>query len=153
MNFLQARACQPCPYRASFRSLWYNCFQLLLVSICLLVFPSPKLMAEAALRGSLGIHDPSAVMQCEGLYYVYGTGQGIISKSSVDGVYWVTWGPSKDLCHCAGVDDECRSGFYRRFLGAGYYLFQWLVPSVLRCLDFRQQHFCNWTGNYSNAQS
>ena len=50
-------------------------------------------MAEAALRGSLGIHDPSAVIQCEGLYYVYGTGQGIISKSSVDGAYWVT-GPS-----------------------------------------------------------
>jgi len=47
-------------------------------------------MAGPGLRGSLGIHDPSAVIQCEGLYYVFGTGQGIISKSSADRVYWAT---------------------------------------------------------------
>jgi hypothetical protein len=51
------------------------------------------LNAQSLLRGSLGIHDPSAVIQCNGLYYVYGTGQGIISKYSTDGVYWIT-GPS-----------------------------------------------------------
>ena len=45
------------------------------------------------LRGSLGIHDPSAVIKCNGRYYVFGTGQGIISKSSADKTYWVT-GPS-----------------------------------------------------------
>jgi hypothetical protein len=45
------------------------------------------------LRGSLDIHDPSAVIKCGNLYYVFGTGQGIISKSSADKVYWVT-GPS-----------------------------------------------------------
>jgi arabinan endo-1,5-alpha-L-arabinosidase len=45
------------------------------------------------LRGSLGIHDPSAVIKCGNLYYVFGTGQGIISKSSADKMYWVT-GPS-----------------------------------------------------------
>ena len=45
------------------------------------------------LRGSLGIHDPSTVIKCGSLYYVYGTGQGIISKSSADKQYWVT-GPS-----------------------------------------------------------
>src|ERR1039458_9322182 len=45
------------------------------------------------LRGSLGIHDPSAIIQCNGRYYVFGTGQGIISKSSADKTYWVT-GPS-----------------------------------------------------------
>lgn len=45
------------------------------------------------LRGSLGIHDPSAVIKCGNLYYVFGTGQGIISKSSADKTYWVT-GPS-----------------------------------------------------------
>lgn len=49
--------------------------------------------APPALRGSLGIHDPSAVIQCEGRYYVFATGQGIISKSSADGIYWVT-GPT-----------------------------------------------------------
>jgi arabinan endo-1,5-alpha-L-arabinosidase len=45
------------------------------------------------LRGSLGIHDPSAVIKCGNLYYVFGTGQGIISKSSADKIYWVT-GPA-----------------------------------------------------------
>jgi hypothetical protein len=45
------------------------------------------------LRGSLGIHDPSAVIKCGNRYYVFGTGQGIISKSSSDKKYWVT-GPS-----------------------------------------------------------
>ena len=93
MNFLRARADQSCLHEAGFKAYQNKWFRLLLVMASLLVFSSPKLRAEAALRGSLGIHDPSAVMQCEGLYYVYGTGQGIISKSSVDGVYWVT-GPS-----------------------------------------------------------
>jgi len=42
------------------------------------------------LRGSLGIHDPSAVIKCGNLYYVFGTGQGILSKSSADKIYWTT---------------------------------------------------------------
>ncbi len=45
------------------------------------------------LRGSLGIHDPSPVIQCNGRYYVFGTHGGIFSKSSADKQYWVT-GPS-----------------------------------------------------------
>jgi arabinan endo-1,5-alpha-L-arabinosidase len=45
------------------------------------------------LRGSLGIHDPSAVIKCGDRYYVFGTGQGILSKSSADKIYWTT-GPS-----------------------------------------------------------
>ena len=45
------------------------------------------------MRGSLGIHDPSAVIKCGDRYYVFGTGTGIISKSSADKIYWVT-GPS-----------------------------------------------------------
>jgi hypothetical protein len=49
--------------------------------------------APPNLRGSLGIHDPSAVIKCGGRYYVFGTGQGITSKSSADRQYWVT-GPS-----------------------------------------------------------
>jgi Glycosyl hydrolases family 43/Concanavalin A-like lectin/glucanases superfamily len=42
------------------------------------------------LRGSLGIHDPSAVIKCGSRYYVFGTGQGILSKSSADKMYWTT---------------------------------------------------------------
>ncbi|HEY3761637.1 MAG TPA: LamG-like jellyroll fold domain-containing protein [Verrucomicrobiae bacterium] len=51
------------------------------------------LNAQTILRGSLGIHDPSAVMPCEGLYYVYGTGQGVASKYSTDNLHWIT-GPN-----------------------------------------------------------
>ncbi|HEX5222050.1 MAG TPA: LamG-like jellyroll fold domain-containing protein [Verrucomicrobiae bacterium] len=39
-------------------------------------------------RGSLGIHDPSTIIKHKGRYYMYGTGRGIISKYSDDGVLW-----------------------------------------------------------------
>jgi hypothetical protein len=45
------------------------------------------------LRGSLGIHDPSTVIKCNGRYYLFGTHGGIFSKSSADKQYWVS-GPS-----------------------------------------------------------
>ncbi len=45
------------------------------------------------MRGNLGIHDPSAVIQCKGRYYAFATGQGIASKSSADLKYWAA-GPS-----------------------------------------------------------
>ena len=45
------------------------------------------------LRGSLGIHDPSTIIRCNGRYYIFGTHGGIYSKSSADKQYWVT-GPS-----------------------------------------------------------
>ena len=47
----------------------------------------------ASLRGSLGVHDPSPMVPCNGRYYIFSTGQGILSKSSADKIYWVT-GPS-----------------------------------------------------------
>ncbi len=47
----------------------------------------------AMIRGNLGIHDPSTVIKCKNLYYIFGTGQGILSKSSPDHVFW-TGGPS-----------------------------------------------------------
>ena len=49
--------------------------------------------APSALRGNLGVHDPSTVIPCNGRYYVYYTGQGISSKSSSDLKYWSA-GPS-----------------------------------------------------------
>ena len=60
------------------------------------MLPGLNLSLEATpsdLRGNLGIHDPSAVIQDNGRYYVFGTGQGIISKSSADLTYWSA-GPS-----------------------------------------------------------
>jgi arabinan endo-1,5-alpha-L-arabinosidase len=40
------------------------------------------------LRGYLYTHDPSTVIQCKDRYYVFYTGQGILSKSSSDRVFW-----------------------------------------------------------------
>lgn len=42
----------------------------------------------AGLRGSIAIHDPSTIIKCKERYYIFGTGPGIISKSSADGVVW-----------------------------------------------------------------
>ncbi|MBI2926593.1 MAG: arabinan endo-1,5-alpha-L-arabinosidase [Verrucomicrobia bacterium] len=45
--------------------------------------------AEApALSGELAIHDPSTVVQCGGVYWVFGTGRGVISRYSSDLVTW-----------------------------------------------------------------
>jgi hypothetical protein len=72
-----------------------SCFSLppvVKLSVCVLLFLKATLALDAStnLRGSLGIHDPSAVIKCGNRYYVFGTGQGIISKSSADKIYWVT---------------------------------------------------------------
>ncbi|HWX19169.1 MAG TPA: LamG-like jellyroll fold domain-containing protein [Candidatus Binatia bacterium] len=44
------------------------------------------------LRGYLSAHDPSTITQCKNRYYLFNTGQGILSKSSADKVFW-TPGP------------------------------------------------------------
>lgn len=44
------------------------------------------------LRGNIGIHDPSTIIKCKDKYYIFGTGQGIVSKSSTDKLFW-TAGP------------------------------------------------------------
>ncbi len=43
---------------------------------------------EAVLRGDLNIHDPSTIVKCDGTYWVFGTGYGIISKYSSNLVDW-----------------------------------------------------------------
>ncbi len=45
------------------------------------------------LRGYVAAHDPSTLIQCKDRYYVFSTGQGILSKSSSDKVLWSP-GPS-----------------------------------------------------------
>ncbi len=45
------------------------------------------------LRGYLSAHDPSTIIPCKNRYYIFSTGQGILSKSSADKVFW-TPGPS-----------------------------------------------------------
>ncbi len=41
-----------------------------------------------ALDGTIGIHDPSTVIQCDGNYYVFGTGRGISVLTSSNGFNW-----------------------------------------------------------------
>jgi len=41
------------------------------------------------LRGHLGAHDPSTVVKCKDRYYLFATGQGIVSRSSADKIFWV----------------------------------------------------------------
>jgi arabinan endo-1,5-alpha-L-arabinosidase len=45
------------------------------------------------LRGFLAAHDPSTIIQCKNLYYLYYTEKGVASKSSADKVFWSP-GPS-----------------------------------------------------------
>src|SRR5580698_293107 len=45
------------------------------------------------LRGYLSAHDPSTLTLCDGRYYQYWTGQGILAKSSADKIFW-TPGPA-----------------------------------------------------------
>jgi arabinan endo-1,5-alpha-L-arabinosidase len=46
-----------------------------------------------SLRGFLSAHDPSTMIQCKNRYYIFSTGQGILSKSSADKIFWSP-GPS-----------------------------------------------------------
>jgi hypothetical protein len=81
-------------YRVSMHRLSYfvpRRFSLTFLTVC--IIPGLLQAAPANLRGSLGIHDPSTVIQCNGRYYIFGTHGGIYSKSSADKQYWVT-GPS-----------------------------------------------------------
>ena len=67
--------------------------QLRLIFLAVCIIPGLLQAAPSNPRGSLGIHDPSTIIQCNGRYYIFGTHSGIYSKSSADKQYWVT-GPS-----------------------------------------------------------
>ena len=55
------------------------------VGLCALVLNNATVFA---LDGMIGIHDPSTVIQCDGRYYVFGTGRGIPILSSSNGFDW-----------------------------------------------------------------
>src|SRR5436190_13186201 len=54
------------------------------------IFAQP---AAPSLRGFISAHDPSTMIRCKNRYYQFWTGQGILSKSSADKVFW-TPGPA-----------------------------------------------------------
>ena len=45
------------------------------------------------LRGELALHDPSTIVKCDGNYWVFATGRGIVSRYSPDLVEWRTGPP------------------------------------------------------------
>ncbi|MGA2747230.1 MAG: LamG-like jellyroll fold domain-containing protein [Verrucomicrobiota bacterium] len=65
-------------------------FGLLLIVVSLnLCCPDVNAQSSGpSLRGYLATHDPSTVIQCKDRYYMFYTGQGILSKSSADRVFW-----------------------------------------------------------------
>ncbi len=65
----------------------------MLSRLCLLLFAlgafsSFAQSATSSLRGFLSAHDPSTMIQCKNRYYIFSTGQGILSKSSADKIFW-----------------------------------------------------------------
>jgi arabinan endo-1,5-alpha-L-arabinosidase len=70
-------------------------FRLLFIVVSLSLC-RPDVNAQSSgpsLRGYLTTHDPSTVIQCKDRYYVFYTGQGILSKSSSDKVFWSSGPP------------------------------------------------------------
>jgi arabinan endo-1,5-alpha-L-arabinosidase len=61
------------------RWLWITSF------LCIMLLGASS---AAALDGSINIHDPSTVIECEGRYYVFGTGGGIPFLTSNDEFTW-----------------------------------------------------------------
>jgi arabinan endo-1,5-alpha-L-arabinosidase len=60
----------------------------LLKCFCSLTFLALAGAPAWALEGAIGIHDPSTVIQCDGNYYVFGTGRGISVLTSSNGFDW-----------------------------------------------------------------
>ncbi len=58
---------------------------LLVAFFCL---ASHAQVPEVPSRGYVAGHDPSTIIKCKDRYYSFSTGQGILSKSSADKVFW-----------------------------------------------------------------
>jgi arabinan endo-1,5-alpha-L-arabinosidase len=56
--------------------------------IPLVLFLATTSFSAFALDGSIGIHDPSTVIKCDGNYYVCGTGRGVSFLVSSNGFDW-----------------------------------------------------------------
>src|ERR1044072_3842589 len=70
-------------------------FQAIVLLACAapLSYCADKKVESMPLEGQTFIHDPSTILKEGGLYYVFGTGRGILTKFSSDLVHW-TNGPS-----------------------------------------------------------
>ena|ERR1035438_9347351 len=67
-------------------------FLLLSVRLLALGLLAFGVTPASALEGTIGIHDPSTVIQCDRNYYVFGTGRGISVLTSSNGFNWLRGG-------------------------------------------------------------
>jgi arabinan endo-1,5-alpha-L-arabinosidase len=50
-------------------------------------------LEPVVLEGETAIHDPSTILRLDGRYYIFGTGRGILTKSSPDLQHWTNGAP------------------------------------------------------------
>jgi hypothetical protein len=62
------------------------------VWLCALVL-APRASAQIPVTGAISAHDPSPMIECNGRYYIYTTGQDIPCKSSADRTNWTAEPP------------------------------------------------------------
>ena len=55
---------------------------------CALIILAWSACSAFALEGDIRIHDPSTIIKCDGVYYVFGTGRGIPFLTSADAFTW-----------------------------------------------------------------
>src|SRR5579884_4131961 len=65
---------------------------LAIIAVCFFCISLNAQVPAPPLRGYLEAHDPSTIIQCKNKYYMFWTGQGILSKLSTDKIFW-TPGP------------------------------------------------------------
>jgi arabinan endo-1,5-alpha-L-arabinosidase len=92
----------------------------------LLLFPMFTLAGAPAwaLDGAIGIHDPSTVIQCDGNYYVFGTGRGASFLVSSNGFDWQRGGRAFDR-----IPDSVKS-FVLKNDGSGVW-----APDIVKLKD------------------
>ena len=71
----------PLDFTADCRRVWR-------AMLCALTLLACGTVPVRALDGMIGIHEPSTVIECDGSYYVYGTGRGISVPVSSNGFNW-----------------------------------------------------------------
>lgn len=70
---------------------------LALASTCHVAIGAGTAQLEpTVLEGETSIHDPSTILRQDGRYYVFGTGRGILTKSSPDLLHWTNGAPVFD---------------------------------------------------------
>lgn len=79
--------------RSAFQTFLMKGILFLVLMVCWVSLSVTAAMSYVPLRGSTDIHDPSTIIKCKDRYYTFGTGPGILSKSSADKVFWVEGPP------------------------------------------------------------